>query len=92
MKVSWSCGMSVGPAHWYWSGDWVFGPDECLGEGEIEVTSEEWEELDYPSKCTECGAELDPFVGHFVAEDGATSADVYRRNVSDYVPASEGKS
>ncbi len=79
MKVSWYCGMSVGPAHWYWSGDWVFGPDECGGEGKLEVTQEEWDDLDFPMKCTACGADLDPFCEHFHAEGGTTSGDVYNQ-------------
>lgn len=42
MKVSWYCGMFVGPSRWIFSGDWVYEPEECYGEGEFECTPEEW--------------------------------------------------
>ncbi len=79
MKIRWTCGMSVGPSRWYWSGDWCFGPDECPGEGEIEVSPEDWENLEFPMECAECGQELDPFCAHFEAPDGTTSQDIYDR-------------
>ncbi len=83
--------MFVGLAKWQWQGDWVFEPDECFGEGEFEVTQEEWDELDFPMTCTDCGAELDPFCDHFTAEDGETSGDVYNRTIADVLPVAQGE-
>jgi len=71
--------MFVGPSKWRWSGDWVCEPDECFGEGEIEIDPEEWEEMSFLMKCTECGADLDPFCDHFVADTGETSYALYQR-------------
>ena len=79
LTIQWSCEMNVGPSRWYWSGDWVFGPAECMGEGEIEVTREDCENQEFPAQCTECGQPLDPFCDHFVAPDGTTSGAVHRK-------------
>jgi hypothetical protein len=79
VKVTWNCGMSVGPAYWYWSGDWVYGPDECSGDGEFEIDPEEWEEMTFPMDCSSCGQEMDPFCDHFTADTGETSQELYTR-------------
>jgi len=79
MKVTWHCGMFVGPARWKFSGDWIFEPDECSGEGGFEIDPEEWDDLDFPMECTECAQELDPFCDHFTADTGETSGNLYRR-------------
>ena len=83
--------MFVGPYKWRWSGDWIYEPDECPGEGEFKVAREEWENLDFPMECTECGADLDPFCDHFTAEDGTTSGEIYNRTITAPAFAAEGK-
>jgi hypothetical protein len=82
MKVAWTCEMAIGPASWYWSGDWVYGPGECPGDGEFEIDLKEWDEMTFDMTCTSCGQEMDPFCDHFTADTGETSSDLYNRVMS----------
>ena len=53
MKVFWSCGYPVK------SNGFFAEPDECSGEGEIEVTDEEFHSGGINIECNDCGRYLE---------------------------------
>lgn len=58
MRVEWTCGHFVGPAHWKFSGDWIKEPDECGHVFVTEEDDEEWAEGIVSATCPKCGADL----------------------------------
>lgn len=56
--LHWTCTRYVGPAHWKFSGDWIFEPNECGEEFSTVHDQEEIDEQFICVTCPQCGGEL----------------------------------
>lgn len=78
VRVSWYCGMYVGPPKWQPGMDWTFEPDECCAEGEAEVDAQDWEDGCAQVTCTSCGAVLEQGNDHLtLAEPDGSGGGCY---------------